>query len=246
MAAKNGKADFIVGLTFPGTGYQLVATDGALPAVTSSSFNIYPYSPYQRLQFGTLDIYGTSGNDTIVASADHVNGSNVNINGIQLPSFLATDFFDLNINGNDGNDSITVTNSSTSYTFIVGGPGNDTITGGPEKDYIIGGAGNDLLVGGPGNDTIVGGAGDDYLIGGAGNDVLQGAGGNDTLWGGWGNDTLYGGGGSNVLYGKAGNDLMCTAAGSSNIVYGGVDNDTLHSLGADTWPNNDIESILNS
>lgn len=94
------------------------------------------------------------------------------------------------INGNGGDDTITLSPSV---------PVPATLRGGPGDDRLVGGAGNDKLVGGPGNDTLVGRGGDDLLFGGPGDDKLFGGSGNDRLFGGPGDDVLVGGSGVNEV-----------------------------------------------
>jgi Ca2+-binding RTX toxin-like protein len=108
------------------------------------------------------------------------------------------------INGTNGSDNITLTESNGVIT-VSGLPETVTISGFEANDRIVinglggddvitasglaanvlftanGGDGNDVLVGGPGNDTLNGGAGDDILIGGGGQDILDGGTGNNVL-----------------------------------------------------------------
>jgi Ca2+-binding RTX toxin-like protein len=106
----------------------------------------------------TLDINGTSGDDSMQAQSDGstivFNGLNVNVASVE----------GLTLNGNDGNDSIDMfyLNSAIALT-------------------INGGAGDDLLAGGAGNDAINGGTGNNTLIGWGGNDTLNGGNGNATF-----------------------------------------------------------------
>jgi Ca2+-binding RTX toxin-like protein len=99
------------------------------------------------------------------------------------------------INGNSGNDSITValaanmTTSGTNAATINGGQGNDIINqNGTFNAVISGDDGADRLTSSNGNDTIYGGAGADTINGGT-ND-----GRGDTLVGGDGVDTFIGAG----------------------------------------------------
>lgn len=116
--------------------------------------------------------------------------------------------------GGDGDDDIVVT--STSFTYLSGGEGHDTLSGSGEVVRIEGDGGNDILTGkarylneidgGDGNDRIIstnalfsdleGGRGDDTIIGGAGNDRIDGQQGNDHIHAGMGDDLLTGGDGS--------------------------------------------------
>jgi Ca2+-binding RTX toxin-like protein len=94
------------------------------------------------------------------------------------------------INGNGGNDTI-----SLSPTVPVPA----TLRGGPGDDHLTGGAGDDKLVGGPGDDTLIGRGGGDSLFGGSGDDKLFGGSGDDRLLGGSGVDALLGGSGVNEV-----------------------------------------------
>ncbi|CAN7646199.1 hypothetical protein LJR122_005023 [Massilia sp. LjRoot122] len=92
---------------------------------------------------------------------------------------------------------------------LNGGNGNDTLSGNATnnaEDVLQGGNGNDLLSGFGGTDALYGGNGDDKLSGGAGIDYLYGDSGNDTLDGGSEGDFLFGGKGNDVLTGGAGAD----------------------------------------
>ena len=77
----------------------------------------------------------------------------------------------IRVEGQAGNDRITLDKSVTVAAVLLGGAGDDTIIGGAGNDRIYGEKGSDLLNGGPGNDTIVSiGGGDDILTGGRGYD----------------------------------------------------------------------------
>ncbi|MEM9090442.1 MAG: calcium-binding protein [Cyanobacteria bacterium P01_F01_bin.53] len=88
------------------------------------------------------------------------------------------------INGQDGDDSLTVgdlSGSAVQSVVFSGGDGNDFLNGSGTATPITadGGAGNDILIGGDGDDILIGGDGADLLIGGGGNNVLIGGGGGD-------------------------------------------------------------------
>jgi len=102
----------------------------------------------------------------------------------------ATAIAGFEINGNGGDDAISLTASV---------PVPATLRGGPGEDHLSGGAGNDKLVGGPGNDQLTARGGNDSLFGGAGEDQLGGGAGDDRLLGGSGMDLLLGGSGVNDL-----------------------------------------------
>ncbi len=81
------------------------------------------------------------------------------------------------VNGNAGNDSITLCDRD--YSIAQGGPGDDTLTGGAGNDDLQGGGGRDVLRGGPGNDFLNENDGEngapedaDVLDGGPGTDEL--------------------------------------------------------------------------
>ena len=80
-------------------------------------------------------VYGTDGNDTIVAA----------VNDKDL------------IDGGAGNDAISGNNGND---ILSGGIGNDTLYGGVGDDILNGGIGNDTLRGGAGNDSFVFNKGD--------------------------------------------------------------------------------------
>jgi Ca2+-binding RTX toxin-like protein len=94
------------------------------------------------------------------------------------------------INGNGGDDTLSLAATVPVPATLRGGPGDDRLTGG---------AGNDKLVGGPGADTLVGRGGNDSLFGGSEDDSLSGGPGDDRLFGGTGIDVLLGGSGVNEI-----------------------------------------------
>jgi Ca2+-binding RTX toxin-like protein len=88
------------------------------------------------------------------------------------------------INGQDGDDSLTVgdlAGSDVQSVVFSGGDGNDFLNASGTSTPIVadGGDGDDILIGGAGDDILIGGDGADLLIGGAGNNVLIGGGGAD-------------------------------------------------------------------
>ena len=97
-----------------------------------------------------------------------------------------------NMDGQDGNDSLT-TSAPLAEFLLLGGPGEDSLTGGPGRDRLIGGDGNDVHSGNGGPDRFDEGLGDDVYDGGAGDDdfgqtsLPQGA---DTFIGGAGDDNI--------------------------------------------------------
>ena len=161
------------------------------------------------------------------------------VSGVMMPlDFNINGVSSLIVNGNNGNDKVTIKSLDNAFrgrVELTGGEGNDTIdaTGAktvkpktnvspivvtPVNVLIYGGKGNDYVIGGIGNDTILGEGGNDTLLGGDGNDAISGGIGNDRIDGGNGNDTLLGDAGKDILTGGNGADLLL----------GGDDNDILN------------------
>lgn len=90
------------------------------------------------------------------------------------------------VNGNGGNDTITIATNVPIPATLRGGPGDDKLVGGSGADKLTGGTGNDILIGHGGDDALFGGPGDDKLLGGSGDDRLFGEAGEDLLLGGSG------------------------------------------------------------
>ncbi|MEH2326967.1 MAG: calcium-binding protein [Nostoc sp.] len=93
------------------------------------------------------NLFGTSGNDTIVGWASGGNANSTSGNDT--------------LNGADGNDS------------LAGGTAKDSLSGGNGNDTLDGGIGNDILIGGNGNDTFIGSQGNDSINGGEGIDTAD-------------------------------------------------------------------------
>ncbi len=146
---------------------------------------------------GVLHIEGTAGKDTINVQQTNqqisVKGISILVNGQAKSSISASDVTRIEVNGGDGNDTISLTPGRGQQAILIstvlnGGVGNDSISGGDGNDFIQGGDGADSLSGNGGNDSLVGGIGNDNLNGGNNEDTLQGGQGNDTLSGGLGRD----------------------------------------------------------
>ncbi|MEH2280215.1 MAG: calcium-binding protein [Nostoc sp.] len=156
------------------------------------------------------NIIGTNGNDTLMGSdsADTINGKTGNdllrsgagndtlIGSAGDDTLSGSDSLgDKLLNGGDGNDFLSVSNSSPDpqYFFqeqdspdkntLNGGAGNDTLSASnsPADNLLFGGDGNDSLSasGAFGNNTLNGGNGDDILTDGGGKDIFTGGGGKD-------------------------------------------------------------------
>jgi len=176
--------------------------------------NINPYQPGITLSNGDLIVDGTLGADTINITSSEATGLGsgtsptvlVQVNGV-TETFLQSNIGSIQINGKQGNDSITI-GADVPAASVDGGQGNDTITAvNAADDTLTGGIGNDSVtdVGadstfGSGNDSIIAGTGNSTLIAGTGNDTIQAGGGNQVLVGGPGNDSLLGGPGSDTIF----------------------------------------------
>ena len=150
------------------------------------------------------------------------------------------------INGNSGNDTITIqgTGHVQAYgkkgnddmfitgrnVFAGGGAGDDTIKLVHEGDYAVEGVKQYFMHGNTFYSTDYlesdqltarGGSGNDNITGSNWNDTLRGDGGNDLLFGGKGNDRLLGGAGNDYLEGGEGNDVLLGGKGS-NTYWGGA------------------------
>ncbi|MFM9962616.1 MAG: DUF4394 domain-containing protein [Planctomycetaceae bacterium] len=90
----------------------------------------------------------------------------------EMTDFLIADAATLTINGNAGNDQITVQSLDAAFAgtmFLNGGAGKDVLNASlsTRPVFLRGEAGNDTLLGGTQADTLTGGVGNDSLNGGA-------------------------------------------------------------------------------
>src|SRR5262249_55951870 len=113
---------------------------------------------------GVLTLLGTTGTDTIQVT--QTNGS-IAISGVSQ-TFSTASVGAIVIDGDQGNDIITVDAAISVPTWIYGGLGDDYIRGGSGVNHIYGGAGNDTIVGGSGSDVIFGGSGSNTISAPAG------------------------------------------------------------------------------
>jgi len=139
----------------------------------------------------------------------------------------------LTINGNNNNETITVSRSTTGVIKINGA--NFLVNGSPLKVSQV----SRIVVDGKGGDDTI--TIDDAngvmpkatLKGNVGNDILTASGAVDRLFGGIGNDTLTGKGGDDQLFGEDGDDTIVWNPGDgSDVVEGGTGANTLQFNGS--------------
>src|SRR5262245_1216499 len=101
---------------------------------------------------GQLSVEGTSGNDQITVSHS---GSQITVSGVPN-SFNASSVQVLRVNGQSGNDNISINLFPTDHIDVLvhGGLGNDVIRGSALADKLFGDEGSDYLYGGQGNDRL--------------------------------------------------------------------------------------------
>ena len=194
---------------------------------------------------------GTTGNDTVTATAGAINDT---LNGLDgNDTLIGLGGADALFGGN-GTDTADYTSSSaavnanlTTLTGTGGDAQGDTynsienLTGSAFADTLTGDTGNNVLIGGSGADNLYGGIGNDTLFGGAGADRLDGGDGIDTasfitattgvsvnmtsgvVLGGDGADTLT------AVENIIGSNFADTILGNAvdNIIAGGALNDSL-------------------
>ncbi len=196
---------------------------------------------------------GGAGNDSLIGGADNdrlvetVNG-NATITNTKITGGNGTDTLsqmeEIEITGNDGNNSLDASTYTLGRVILHGGEGNDTLSGGALfGDELDGGAGDDVVksnVAGTvtlSDDALVSSDLTDVLTdiqavsltGSAGDDNIDASNfslGGVSISGGAGHDTITGGSGADFLNGNAGNDEIFGGAGSDTLL-GGAGNDTL-------------------
>jgi hypothetical protein len=190
---------------------------------------------------GTLSVNGSGSGDVLEVRLNNglspVNWQ-VYENGIKTAEFGISSVASISINGNGGNDAITVGSLAKGMSTpcsVSGGAGNDFITVNNAPSTVHGDIGNDSVNGGAANDVIYG---DD------GNDVLLGNIGNDSINGGWGSDTVDGGAGADSMYGGNGIDVVDYSSRTANliIVPGAADDDG--EAGEHDIVSADIENVM--
>lgn len=195
-------------------------------------------------QLGVGNLYGGSGNDTLIASQAGSwlvggAGSNTYVGGAGDDVFIISASDDTkNIHGNGGHDTAIIVGdqgvelnmAQAGLTLAEGGEGNDIIrSGGANGVFIKGGSGDSTLVGGMGDDVLVGGSGQNVIIGGSGKAVIYAGTQGDTIFASGGGSIIYAGGGDDKIFGGLSDDVIEAGHGNATIDGdGGVNLVTLH------------------
>ncbi len=180
---------------------------------------------------GVLSVDGSTGNDSILINRASTTQLRVTRNG-RKTLVDRSDVTQINLNGRDGNDVLTVT--VTVPTVALGELGDDTITTGDANDTLSGADGNDSLTGNGGNDLLDAGVGADRLYGGSGKDRMSGGGGKDLMYGGSGDDQMDGGASDDRIFGQSGNDKLFGGRGNDLLDGDGGTNQYFPGDGDDT------------
>lgn len=195
-------------------------------------------------QLGVDNVYGGSGDDTLIAAPNGSwlvggGGSNIYTGSADNDVFVisASDRM-ANIQGNGGRDTaiivgdegVALNMARSGLTIAQGGRGNDVISsGGASGVFIKGGSGDSTLIGGAGNDVLVGGSGRNVIYGGSGKAVIYAGPNGDTLYASEGGSIIYAGGGADTIYGSVGDDVIEVGQGNATIDGdGGINIVTLH------------------
>jgi Ca2+-binding RTX toxin-like protein len=164
----NSKYNIAVTITRDGT-----ATATATTSVQTLTFAIEPIVGDPA----ALVFSGTPYSDNIKITKSGTNAL-LSISSSNAPTVVYTStvplasFNTILINGQAGNDTITIDPLITKNASIFAGSGNNTITGGGGNDLIVGGGGHNVIQGGGGRNVIIGGSGASTLQGGNGDDLL--------------------------------------------------------------------------
>jgi Ca2+-binding RTX toxin-like protein len=177
----------------------LGAADGAVDGVTVNGRNVADNLNLTTSGAGLASIQGLR--------------YNVNLTSAEIGDLLT-------VNGNDGNDVISMGAGVEGVTRLTlnGNVGNDTLD---VRNTVFNAAALLALNGGDDNDTLIGGLGNESLDGGGGDDTFTGNGGTDAIGGG-----AVGLIGDTILVpGTPGNDLITTtlnATGHLLVTINGV------------------------
>jgi Ca2+-binding RTX toxin-like protein len=212
------------------------------------------FTPSVKLDGTTLVITGLNQSDTISVTLANPTTLNVMFNGV-LSTFDPALITAITIDGQEGDDVISISSAVTLPATIKGGNGNDTLTAGGGATTILGGAGDDTYyfanatttqadtvveLAGEGTDSLnfasmtdavtVDLTSDSALAVMANRTIQSGgvgqAGNFENVASGSGNDTLIGNSLGNILTGNGGNDTLIGGDGN-NSLDGGAGDDSL-------------------
>jgi Ca2+-binding RTX toxin-like protein len=190
-------------------------------------------------------INGGQGNDSFVVFNDVLNSLISADDGNDAVDVFFNTFASSTVNGNVGNDVITLAGGGPNLlagSGVFGGKDNDTINILPTtftQTTVNGNKGNDVITlntvqgtgifvfGGQDQDTINYFAGDSATLSGdLGDDSITATTGDNTILGGDGNDTVVAGTGIDSILGGVGNDSL-DGGGGSDLIFGGDGNDVI-------------------
>ena len=174
-------------------GFKIAAASALAAVIGVSSAAAGPYHGVKAsLNYGTLTVKGTKGNDKIALRLKAGDSSVLEVDarddGSAEFSFPRAELARIVVDGGAGNDAIRIDESNgvfddTIPTTLAGGNGNDTLAGGSGAEMLLGGPGNDSIDGNRGADTSLMGPGNDTFIWdpGDGSDKVEGQRGTDTM-----------------------------------------------------------------
>lgn len=166
-----------------------------------------------------------SGDDDVRVFVDPLTGDQVVIVNGEVHRFPPGQH--LTVRAGGGDDTITISSTTSLDVVVIGGEGDDAIDGGSGSDTVIGLGGDDDVDAGDGGDYVSGGEGRDYVDGQEGDDEIFGGADGDTLYGLDGADDLAGGEGEDYVEGGNDDDRV-TGGADDDVVSGGNDDDTIY------------------
>jgi phospholipase C len=122
-----------------------------------------------------LIVQGTEGSDVIkVSKANSKLRVQIIGSGLNYDHLFAQPISRIEVYGQGGNNSITVTPDIKIPAFLYGGGASDLIQAGGGPSVLVGGKGSDTLLGGAGPDILIGSLGTSQLAAGTGGSILIG------------------------------------------------------------------------
>lgn len=237
---------------FPTIGTRTVrvkAIDAEGAVGSDFTFQVNMPEPYS-ISNNTLYWYLSDGDDIVSAISVSANSFLINetmINGQAVNNFYLfnSPIHAISLEGQNGNDIISIANLTGVAASVLGGDGDDTITGSTNDEMIDGGEGNDTINVSGGSNTIDGSEGNDRIVvQGNGNNDVSGGDGDDTIATGSGSDTVYGNEGNDQINTGDGNDFIDGAEGYDYIQAGNGDDCVIGGADPDTIFGGDGDDIL--